>query len=65
MSKNKPQLPVGKRPAHERNPVAHSTIMRKGGVHQSSNKAGRQKDKQHLMKQLRERSDRSPYPAAA
>jgi hypothetical protein len=39
--------------------------MRKGGVHQSSNKAGRQKDKQHLMKQLRERSDRSPYPAAA
>ena len=53
--------PEGKNKAHKRNPVAQANIMRKGGVHQISNKAKRVKDKNRLKHQLRERADRSCY----
>lgn len=36
-----------------RNVVARLAIMRKGGVHDKSNKAKRQKQKQKLAKQIR------------
>lgn len=36
-----------------RNPVARAAIMRKGGVHEQSNKAKRQGDKQSLKRKLR------------
>lgn len=39
-----------------RNPVARAAIMRKGGVHDKSNKAKRQKAKQQLSKKLRAES---------
>ncbi len=42
-----------------RNPVAQSAILRKGGVHDKSTKAKRQKNKQALKRQLRQgRADR-------
>lgn len=53
--------PEGKNKAHKRNPIAQASIMRKGGVHQVSNKAKRAKDKNQLKHQLRERADRSCY----
>ena len=53
--------PQGKNKAHQRNPLAHATIMRKGGIHQTSNKAKRVKDKNSLKQQMRERADRSCY----
>ena len=41
-------------PKHKsRNWVARAAIMRKGGVHEQTNKARRQKDKQLLKKKLR------------
>lgn len=36
-----------------RNPIARAAILSKGGVHEKSNKAKRQKDKQVLKKKLR------------
>jgi len=43
-----------------RNPIARMAILRKGGVHNKSNKAKRQKHKQKLQKQIR--ADKfSPY----
>ncbi|MCF6301173.1 MAG: hypothetical protein L3J52_08670 [Proteobacteria bacterium] len=36
-----------------RNPIARAAILGKGGVHEKSNKAKRQKDKQVLKKKLR------------
>ncbi len=35
---------------NRRNPVAQATIMRKGGVHEKSRKANRQKQKRDLRK---------------
>ncbi|WP_395373462.1 hypothetical protein [Marinicella sp. W31] len=41
-------------PKHKnRNWVARAAIMRKGGVHEQTNKARRQKEKQLLKKKLR------------
>jgi len=66
MAKRKPvAAPQGKARAHLRNPVAHADIMKKGGAHQSSRKAVRQQARQQIHQQLRERSDRSCYPALA
>ena len=43
-----------------RNTIARMAILRKGGVHNKSNKAKRQKHKQKLQKQIR--ADKfSPY----
>lgn len=36
-----------------RNLAALAAVMRKGGVHEKTNKAKRQKDKQKLKKQIR------------
>jgi hypothetical protein len=36
-----------------RNPVARAAILRKGGVHEKTNKAKRQKSKQAFKKQVR------------
>ena len=36
-----------------RNPIAQMAILRKGGVHDKTNKAKRQKQKQKLQKQIR------------
>lgn len=41
---------------NRRNPVAQAAIMRKGGVHDKSNKAKRQKQKQQLKRNLRAES---------
>jgi CRISPR/Cas system-associated protein Cas7 (RAMP superfamily) len=41
-------------PHSRRNPVAQAVIMRKGGVHQTSRSAKRQKDKRKLRKQVTE-----------
>ncbi|MFC3193295.1 hypothetical protein ACFODZ_03460 [Marinicella sediminis] len=43
-----------------RNQVARAPIMRKGGVHEKSNKAKRQQDKQSFKQKLRAR-DYGPF----
>lgn len=52
--------PKGKGKAHKRNPLAHATILRKGGVHQLSAKAKRAADKRALKKETCGRNIR-PY----
>jgi hypothetical protein len=48
-------------PNYRRNPVAQAAIMRKGGVHDKTNKAKRQKEKQKLRKKIRAESLGSFY----
>jgi hypothetical protein len=43
-------------PDNRRNPAARAAIMRKGGVHNKTNKAKRKKDKQSLKKKIRAES---------
>ncbi len=40
-------------PSNRRNLAAKSPLMKKGGVHDKSNKAKRQKDKQSLKRKIR------------
>lgn len=55
MSKKKTRKPkVLKAPIKSRNPVAMSPLLRKGGVHQKSNKALRAKGKHELRAKVRD-----------
>jgi len=48
-------------PHNRRNPVAQAAIMRKGGVHEKTNKAKRKKEKQKLRGKIRAESFGSFY----
>lgn len=50
-----------KKPKTLRNHHAHHPIMRKGGVHEKTQKAKRKQQRQHLKRQLTQITDRFFY----